>query len=67
MEPFDNLKLTPLPHCQGSDGPCENVEAEWFHTTTAYSDEARNWAYMCKECKEVVLDCWREMWDTYYS
>lgn len=61
------VKRQPLAHCEGSDGPCDETKAAWFHKTTAYKDENDNWAYMCDACKSSELDYWKEQWDEYYS
>ena len=57
----------PLEYCQGFQGPCDNTDVEWFHTSTCYQDERSNWACMCEQCKQCELEYWSEMWAEYYS
>ena len=67
---FDNQEPSELPiltQCEGFDGPCKNVEAEWTWMTTYYPDACSNWRYLCAECAEWALEYWNEIWREYWS
>ena len=57
-----NFTLKSPANCMGSQGPCNNTECEWFHLSTRYIEESRNWSYMCKKCKKLELEFWDDMW-----
>ena len=56
---------TPLEHCEGHAGPCDNTDAEWQPNSARYVNERANWNYLCKECRAFSDEYWRDMWDEY--
>jgi hypothetical protein len=57
---------TPLPICQGFDGPCFK-RGKYMRQATAYVDDKRNWVTLCPKCAQLNNEYWMERWDEYYS
>lgn len=53
--------------CKGFSGPCGKYKAVKYRTSTAYTEEARNFLILCPKCQEESRDYWAELWRQYHA
>jgi hypothetical protein len=55
--------LGKLDHCEGFEGPCNNVVgATWIRSKTFYKEERINWHFLCPDCTEISKKFWDDQW-----